>query len=481
MQASPNRQDELFFSKGGQLQPKDGPLPPRLLQQQKQLINDHVSKEKSFQAEGSDSTNTVPKKIRHYSLEDFSHSGDRSQMSNFDRFMQATLPVKLNLSEHTLLDLVRAYHEVSLSGLTVDLHRLRRLQDADLDEHKQSEEDGGALDRQFYTFIPTLSSLYLLTNSACNPGAKSAKPAVGQSSNDRLTENSSSVLATTAANTSVRKSKVIEFHESQKVYQRKPLSLSMLEECQALLHLPSGHKQTSLSELLYRNDDLDTSFESDESPPESRESFMAAVEADTNVPGENSPSEAIEQSTPPIAQQINLEHSWFSVLWTCQSVRPTKQAVEPREQSLPSMQFLVAYKFDESKQADGPSSDVKVVGNILVNNPEHEDYWVQPVLMRSDSNMEGQLFDETFESNRERFHDLRQQAIDFMRDGSFENDSSDYQHCVKALQQDKILPNETSDRGFIYQQMNAQQLLEQMETITRNQQARVFPGPVWNT
>ena len=88
-------------------------------------------------------------------------------------------------------------------------------------------------------------------------------------------------------------------------------------------------------------------------------------------------------------------------------MRPTKHALEPREQQLPSMQFLVAYKFDESKQADGPSSDVKVVGNLLINNSEDENYWVQPALMRSDSNMEGQLFDETFESNRERFHDLR--------------------------------------------------------------------------
>lgn len=102
-------------------------------------------------------------------------------MSNFDRFMQATLPTKLNLEEHTLLDLLRSYHEVSLKGLTVDLHRLRRLTDQDLDKENQPAEDAHGLDRQFYTFIPTLSSLYLLTNSACNPGAKSAKtkPASG--------------------------------------------------------------------------------------------------------------------------------------------------------------------------------------------------------------------------------------------------------------------------------------------------------------
>ena len=152
-------------------------------------------------------------------------------MSNFDRFIQATLPVKLKLQEHTMLDLLRSYHEVSLSGLTVNLHRLQQLQHQDLDEQKQSKEEADGMDQQFYTFIPTLSSLYLLTNSACNPGAKSAKTksASGQSSNDRLTENSSALA--TAANASVRKNKVIEFHESQKVYQRKPLSLSMFDEC----------------------------------------------------------------------------------------------------------------------------------------------------------------------------------------------------------------------------------------------------------
>ena len=48
-------------------------------------------------------------------------------MSNFDRFMEATIPVKLNLHDNTLLDLIRAFHEVSLSGLIVDLHRLKNL------------------------------------------------------------------------------------------------------------------------------------------------------------------------------------------------------------------------------------------------------------------------------------------------------------------------------------------------------------------
>lgn len=95
-------------------------------------------------------------------------------MSNFDRFMQTTLPVNLNLYEHTLLDFIRSYHKVSLSGLTVDLYRLKTLQDAELDEKKEMAEDASDLDRQFYTFIPTLSSLYLLTNST-NPSAKSAK------------------------------------------------------------------------------------------------------------------------------------------------------------------------------------------------------------------------------------------------------------------------------------------------------------------
>ena len=65
-------------------------------------------------------------------------------------------------------------------------------------------------------------------------------------------------------------------------------------------------------------------------------------------------------------------------MWTCQSVRPTKHAVEPREQSPPSMQFLVAYKFEESKPVDGPSSDVKVIGSILINNSEDENYWNVP-------------------------------------------------------------------------------------------------------
>lgn len=98
------------------------------------------------------------------------------------------------------------------------------------------------------------------------------------------------------------------------------------------------------------------------------------------------------------------------------------------------MQYLVAYKFEENKQIDSsPSSEIKIVGSLLINNPEQEDYWVQPQQMTTNSSMQGEFYDNTFESNRERFHDLRQQAIDFMRDRSFENDSSDFQHCVKAL------------------------------------------------
>ena len=54
-------------------------------------------------------------------------------MSNFDRFMEATIPSKFNLHDHTLLDLIRAFHEVSLSGLIVDLYRLKHLHDRDQD------------------------------------------------------------------------------------------------------------------------------------------------------------------------------------------------------------------------------------------------------------------------------------------------------------------------------------------------------------
>jgi hypothetical protein len=94
-------------------------------------------------------------------------------MCNLDRFIEATIPVGVNIAEHGLKDLFKAYHKASINGLKIEL----------LDLEVQ----------HVCTFVPTLSSLFFMTKSVNN------------------------------------KSKVYEVHEDQPPFKRKPMSIALKE------------------------------------------------------------------------------------------------------------------------------------------------------------------------------------------------------------------------------------------------------------
>ena len=151
------------------------------------------------------------------------------------------MPLKLDFSRHTLLDLIRSYHEASFRGVTVELMEQTRQNSS---TKKQNKENLGSKSesREFYTFIPTLSQLYLVRKQQRNAAA-----AFGSSS-DRSTENVSA-----ASNQAAKKCSYIEYVEMAKPYHRLPLSKQMLEVSKELLSLPlanSSKKHTQIERVL---------------------------------------------------------------------------------------------------------------------------------------------------------------------------------------------------------------------------------------
>ena len=162
-----------------------------------------------------------------YSIETFLRD-DRSHMCNLDRFVEATLPIKLNINTNSLLDLIRSYHMSSIRGITVEM----------IDE--TSSKDNNKL---AFTFLPTLSSLFFLMNQSAKGQASGSSSASGDRGSDLSTSSMTQ-----------RKAKMVEFHEDLLPYKRKPLSLSMLDYCGDLM-LPANAKHSTvkaLQELLSR-------------------------------------------------------------------------------------------------------------------------------------------------------------------------------------------------------------------------------------
>ena len=108
---------------------------------------------------------------------------DRTQMCNLDRFIEATMPANFSSSQNSLAELIEAYHKVSIKGIQIEF----------LDDRSEKLQ-------HVFTFMPTLSSLYLMTKG-----------------NEATTSTDRRALEKL-------KSKVIEFHEDQPHYKRKPLS-----------------------------------------------------------------------------------------------------------------------------------------------------------------------------------------------------------------------------------------------------------------
>lgn len=67
-------------------------------------------------------------------------------MNNIDRFMEATIPIGLNIKRDGFQSLITHYKNISNNGLKVELHDVHVL-----DLH------------HVFTFMPTLSSLYFLS------------------------------------------------------------------------------------------------------------------------------------------------------------------------------------------------------------------------------------------------------------------------------------------------------------------------------
>ena len=110
-------------------------------------------------------------------------------MCNLDRFIEGTIPIGLSIVEHTISDFLEAFHTVSISGLKLEL--------LDMDV------------QHVCTFVPTLSSVYLMTKSQNN------------------------------------RSKIIEFHEDQPPFKRKPMSIALKDAVSPL------ESKESLSQVLY--------------------------------------------------------------------------------------------------------------------------------------------------------------------------------------------------------------------------------------
>ena len=71
------------------------------------------------------------------------------------------MPHGLDIRKNSLLDLIRSYHEVSFRGVTVEMIEERL--EADDDQKESAAAKNGQ--RSHYTFIPTLSGLYLMPKS----------------------------------------------------------------------------------------------------------------------------------------------------------------------------------------------------------------------------------------------------------------------------------------------------------------------------
>lgn len=164
-------------------------------------------------------------------------------MCNLDRFVVATMPVDLNINTNSLLDLIRGYHMASVRGITVEMTDVTSTNDNS---------------RLLFTFMPTLSSLLFYTKQQ-PVGAQAS--AASSSSGDRVSDRS-----TNSMTTNNRISKIIEFHEELLPYKRKPLSLSMLDQCKGLM-LPPNAKHSmvkALEQLLLRTRRRKNSFSLDD-------------------------------------------------------------------------------------------------------------------------------------------------------------------------------------------------------------------------
>jgi hypothetical protein len=92
-------------------------------------------------------------------------------MSNLDRFMEAIIPKSVNIKIHSIQDVIRQFHSPSVHGLKVEL----------FDDRNYNVE-------YVCTFLPTLSSLYLMTKSQQQTNHQQTVPEKDKLKQSRLIE-----------------------------------------------------------------------------------------------------------------------------------------------------------------------------------------------------------------------------------------------------------------------------------------------------
>lgn len=139
----------------------------------------------------------------------------------------------------------------------------------------------------------------------------------------------------------------------------------------------------------------------------------------------------------PICEQILTQFSWFSVLWKCENAttldfpnRNNEDKSNKNDQS--KVQFLVFYKFEETKNKSLKSSDLSIIG-MLSYKMDRDSFWFTPTHLNSQNDMQGALLDEIHESNLIRNSDMQERAIDFIHSEAQVNSSSDYQFFVNNM------------------------------------------------
>jgi len=131
------------------------------------------------------------------------------------------------------------------------------------------------------------------------------------------------------------------------------------------------------------------------------------------------------------------QFSWFSILWKCENGTTLdfpnyNKEDKNNKHNQNKVQFLVFYKFEETKNKNLKSSDLSIIG-MLSYKMDRDSFWFTPTHLNSQNDMQGALLDEIHEANLIRNSDMQERAIDFIQSEAQANSSSDYQFFVNNM------------------------------------------------
>jgi len=242
--------------------------------------------------------------------------------------------------------------------------------------------------------MPTLSSLYLMTKG-----------------NEATTSTDRRALEKL-------KSKVIEFHEDQPHYKRKPLSREFMDQAQELL----------------KNDKIDLgNLEATSSSSSYESTILQGSESDR-------PSKKAGQAQS-IDDILAVQFSWFAILWTCQKSLTLKREEAPSGVDAPqqsetaNIQFMTFYKF-------GATSGLQIIG-MITSKLEREGFWLTPSQL-CENEIQGQIFDEIYDNNIIRLQDMQEKCIKFMKEEGQMDSSFDFTQLLKGYHEQQMEPSAAS-------------------------------------